>query len=236
MDGRILVVDDERDICDILRFNLEGEGYDVDVAFSGEEALGMISGIHRLVILDVMMGGISGFELAERLRRGGNPVPVLFLTARSAEDDLLTGFSLGGDDYVSKPFSVKEVLVRVRALLKRTLHVRAPAEGEGATVWRFRGLRIDPADGRVRVDGVEVSLTRKEFEILSLLARTSPQMLPRAEILHRVWGDREFVLDRTVDVHITRLRKKLGDYGGIIVNRSGFGYYLHVDAEEVTGG
>jgi DNA-binding response OmpR family regulator len=185
----------------------------------------MITNVHRLIILDVMMGGISGFKMAERLRKAENFVPIIFLTAKNTENDMLTGFSLGGDDYIAKPFSVKEVLVRVKALLKRTSHPAGSVEAN----WSYKGLNIDLPGNRVTIDGNEISLTKKEFEILLLLARTSPNLLARSEILNSVWGENEFVLDRTVDVHITRLRKKLGDYAGIIVNRSGFGYYLNTD-------
>ncbi len=225
MEERILVVDDEKDICDILQFNLEQEGYIVDVANSAEEALAVLTDVHQLLILDVMMGGMSGFKMAETLRKEGNTIPIIFLTAKNSENDILTGFSLGGDDYIAKPFSVKELLARVRALLKRTSLVRMPAE----TRWNYRGLTIDIPSNRVTIDGVEVSLTKKEFEILSLLAQVSPNLLTRAEILGSVWGENEYVLDRTVDVHITRLRKKLGEYAGVIVNRSGFGYWLNLD-------
>lgn len=227
MEERILVVDDEKDISDILQFNLENEGYIVDVAASGEEALQKITDVHQLIILDVMMEGMSGFKTAETLRKSENYVPIIFLTAKNTENDMLTGFSLGGDDYISKPFSVKEVLARVKALLKRTSLIRMPAE----TKWSYRGLTIDIPTNRVTIDDNEVSLTKKEFEILSLMAQASPNVLTRAEILNSVWGDNEFVLDRTVDVHITRLRKKLGDYANIIVNRSGFGYYLNIDSK-----
>ncbi|MDD2299444.1 MAG: response regulator transcription factor [Fermentimonas sp.] len=225
MEERILVVDDEKDICDILQFNLENEGYIVDVATSGEEALKMLTDVHQLIILDVMMDGISGFKMAEMLRKNDNYVPIIFLTAKNTENDVLTGFSLGGDDYIAKPFSVKEVLARVRALIKRTTLIIQPAD----TKWKFDGLMIDITTNRVTIDDIEVSLTKKEFEILSLLAQASPKVLTRAEILSSVWGDNEYVLDRTVDVHITRLRKKLGDYASVIVNRSGFGYYLNLD-------
>jgi len=225
MEERILVVDDEKDICDILQFNLEQEGYIVDVAASAEEALAVLTDVHQLLILDVMMGGMSGFKMAETLRKNGNVIPIIFLTAKNSENDMLTGFSLGGDDYIAKPFSVKELLARVRALLKRTSLVHMPVE----TRWNYRGLTIDIPANRVTIDGVEVSLTKKEFEILSLLAQVSPNLLTRDEILGSVWGENEYVLDRTVDVHITRLRKKLGEYAGIIVNRSGFGYYLNLD-------
>jgi DNA-binding response OmpR family regulator len=225
MEERILVVDDEKDICDILQFNLENEGYIVDVATSGEEALEILTDVHQLIILDVMMDGISGFKMAEMLRKNDNYVPIIFLTAKNSENDVLTGFSLGGDDYIAKPFSVKEVLARVRALIKRTTLIIQPAD----TKWKFDGLMIDITTNRVTIDDIEVSLTKKEFEILSLLAQASPKVLTRAEILSSVWGDNEYVLDRTVDVHITRLRKKLGDYASVIVNRSGFGYYLNLD-------
>ncbi|MFA7582097.1 MAG: response regulator transcription factor [Proteiniphilum sp.] len=228
MEERILVVDDEKDICDILQFNLENEGYIVDVATSGEEALQKITDVHQLVILDVMMGGISGFKTAESLRKNENYIPIIFLTAKNTENDMLTGFSLGGDDYISKPFSVKEVMARVKALLKRTSLIKMPAE----TKWSYKGLVIDIPTNRVTIDESEVSLTKKEFEILSLMAQASPNVLTRSEILNSVWGDNEFVLDRTVDVHITRLRKKLGEYANIIVNRSGFGYYLNIDAKK----
>ncbi|MDD2589885.1 MAG: response regulator transcription factor [Fermentimonas sp.] len=225
MKERILVVDDEKDICDILQFNLENEGYIVDVANSGEEAMEMLTDVHQLIILDVMMDGISGFKMAEMLRKNENYVPIIFLTAKNTENDVLTGFSLGGDDYIAKPFSVKEVLARVRALIKRTSLIIQPAD----TKWKHDGLKIDITTNRVTIDDNEVSLTKKEFEILSLLAQASPKVLTRAEILSSVWGDNEYVLDRTVDVHITRLRKKLGDYANVIVNRSGFGYYLNLN-------
>ena len=223
MEERILVVDDEKDICDILQFNLENEGYKVDLANSAEEALLNLTDKHDLIILDVMMGGMSGFKMAERLRKEGKSVPIIFLTAKNTENDMLTGFSLGGDDYMSKPFSVKELIARVKSVLKRARSSRKELQA----LWQHEGLTIDILNNRVTIDDTEVSLTKKEFEILSLLAQASPNVYTRSEILNQVWGDNEFVLDRTVDVHITRLRKKLGDYSSIIVNRSGFGYYLN---------
>ena len=222
MEERILVVDDEKDICDILQFNLENEGYEVDLANSAEEALSSLTDKHDLIILDVMMGGMSGFKMAERLRKDGKSVPIIFLTAKNTENDMLTGFSLGGDDYMSKPFSVKELIAREKSVLKRVRSSRKELQA----LWQHGGLTVDILNNRVTIDDTEVSLTKKEFEILSLLAQTSPNVYTRSEILNQVWGDNEFVLDRTVDVHITRLRKKLGKYSSIIVNRSGFGYYL----------
>ena len=221
MEERILVVDDEKDICDILQFNLENEGYEVDLANSAEEALSSLTDKHDLIILDVMMGGMSGFKMAERLRKDGKSVPIIFLTAKNTENDMLTGFSLGGDDYMSKPFSVKELIARVKSVLKRVRSSRKELQA----LWQHGGLTVDILNNRVTIDDTEVSLTKKEFEILSLLAQTSPNVYTRSEILNQVWGDHEFALDRTVDVHITRLRKKLGKYSSIIVNRSGFGYY-----------
>jgi len=224
MGEKILVVDDEKDICNILQFNLENEGFEVDVAYSGEEALEKLSESHSLIILDVMMEGMSGFKMAEKLRKEGNSVPIIFLTAKNAENDMLKGFSLGGDDYVTKPFSVKEVLARVKAVLKRTTTSQTPS-----TKWVYEDLVIDIASHRVTIKDEEVPLTKKEFEILVLLAQSAPNILTRSEILNKVWSENEFVLDRTVDVHITRLRKKLGDYSSLILNRSGFGYYLNTD-------
>jgi DNA-binding response OmpR family regulator len=224
MGEKILVVDDEKDICNILQFNLENEGFEVDVAYSGEEALEKLSESHSLIILDVMMEGMSGFKMAEELRKEGNSVPIIFLTAKNAENDMLKGFSLGGDDYVTKPFSVKEVQARVKAVLKRTTTSQTPS-----TKWVYEDLVIDTASHRVTIKDEEVPLTKKEFEILVLLAQSAPNILTRSEILNKVWSENEFVLDRTVDVHITRLRKKLGDYSSLILNRSGFGYYLNTD-------
>lgn len=224
MREKILVVDDEKDICNILQFNLENEGFEVEVAYSAEEALKKLSDSHSLVILDVMMEGMSGFKMAEKVRKEGNTVPIIFLTAKNAENDMLKGFSLGGDDYITKPFSVKEVLARVKAVLKRTAMAQS-----SSTKWVYGDLVIDMSSNRVTVKDKEVPLTKKEFEILALLLQSAPTILTRSEILNKVWSDNEFVLDRTVDVHITRLRKKLGDYASLILNRSGFGYYLNTD-------
>ena len=226
MEQRILVVDDEQDICDILQFNLENEGYGVDTANSAEEALSKLSNAHTLILLDVMMGGMSGFTMADKLREKENPIPIVFLTAKNSENDMLTGFSIGGDDYISKPFSIKEVIARVKAVLKRIEIKQKPIENR----WEFEELIIDKANNRVTIKGDELPLTKKEFEILALLAQVSPSVMTRNEILNNVWSDNEYVLDRTVDVHITRLRKKLGDYASLLVNRSGFGYYLNLDA------
>lgn len=223
MEQRILVVDDEKDICDILQFNLESEGYIVDIAFSAEEAFDKLTDVHSLILLDVMMGGMSGFKFAEKLRKAANHIPIIFLTAKNAENDMLTGFSLGGDDYIAKPFSIKEVSARVKAILKRGKNGQEKLQMR----WEYKGMAIDAETNRVTIHEEEVSLTKKEFEILVLLAQAAPNVMTRNEILNKVWDDNEFVLDRTVDVHITRLRKKLGSHASFIVNRSGFGYYLN---------
>ena len=218
----ILVVDDEDDLREILRFNLENEGYDVDTAASAEEALGMLDNGYRLILLDVMMTGMSGFQMAEKMRKAGDTTPIIFLTAKDTENDLLTGFSVGGDDYIAKPFSVKEVAARVKAVLKRNLSAGAAATTEISV----GGIRIDPAMKSVRVKETSVSLTKTEFELLLMLARNPNHVFSREEILSKVWESDVYVLERTVDVHITRLRKKLGDEGKRIINRSGYGYCL----------
>lgn len=213
---KILVVDDEEDIREILKFNLENAGYEVDCAASAEEALEMLSPAHSLVLLDVMMSGMSGFKMTEVLRKElKNPVPVIFLTAKGSENDLLTGFSAGGDDYISKPFSIHEVLARVKAVLKRA--PSAGAEAGGA-------LRIDSESKMLYVKGEAVVLSRKEFELLSLLMSVPGKIFSREEIIGKLWQDAPYVLDRTIDVHIARIRAKLGDCKNCIVNRSGYGY------------
>ena len=218
MNPKILVVDDEQDLCDILRFNLEAEGYEVLTATSGEEALAIISRqqadgspVH-LLLLDVMMPGMSGFELARQLN---GQVPVIFLTAKDTEDDVLRGFHLGADDYIAKPFSLKQVLARVKAVLART------AGKDTATA----GLALNDETKEAIVDGRPVALTRTEFALLSLLLTERRRVFSRQELLELVWPEDVIVTDRTVDVNITRLRKKIGPYARHIATRQGFGYY-----------
>ena len=216
---KILVVDDEESLCEILQFNLEVEGYDVDVAYSAEQALGMHPERYSLILLDVMMGETSGFRMARILKE--NPataqVPVIFCTARDSEDDTVAGLNLGADDYIAKPFSIREVLARVRSVLRRT----ATAEAEPETI-AFEGLEMDLRRKACTLDGKELALTKKEFEILALLIAHRGVSFSREEILHRIWSDE--VLDRTIDVNITRLRRKIGPYGKHIVTRLGYGY------------
>ena len=220
MGKRILIVDDEQDICEILSFNLENEGYVVDTARSAEEAFGKLSPEHALVLLDVMMGGMSGYRMAEKLRKSGNAVPIVFLTAKDTENDMLTGFSVGGDDYISKPFSLKEVSARVKAVLKRN----SGTEVNAADRLALDGLEIDFQTKELIIDGSVILLTKTEFEILSLLATHPARLFSRAEIIDRIWKDSPYITERTVDVHITRLRKKMGDKAGWITSRTGYGY------------
>lgn len=219
---KILVVDDEEDLCEILQFNLESEGFAVDIANSAEEALKIISADYQLVLLDVMMEGMSGFKMAEKVRKELHlNVPIIFLTAKDTENDMLTGFSLGADDYIPKPFSIKEVSARVKAVLKRSGNADMP---EIKRIVEAGDLLIDLTTKNVTLNGKSILLTKKEFEILSTMAQSPGRIFSREDFLSKVWNDDGYVLERTVDVHITRLRKKLGDFGKHIINRSGYGY------------
>ncbi len=221
---RILVVDDEEDLCEILQFNLETEGYKVDVAYSAEEALKKDLSVYNLLLLDVMMGEISGFKMARMLR--DNPktlgIPVIFLTAKDTENDKLTGFNIGADDYISKPFSIREVLARVKVVLRR-LDAGKETESE-AKILQHELLSMNLGNKKVFLDGAEIAFTKKEFEILKLFLENKNRVFTRDEMLSRVWSDEVIVLDRTIDVNITRLRKKIGQYGKNIVTRLGYGY------------
>lgn len=221
--ARILVVDDEEDLCEILKFNLDMEGYDVDIANSAEEALKMDLSSYQLLLLDVMMGEISGFKLASMLRKNEKTAqtPIIFLTAKDTENDMLTGFNLGADDYISKPFSIRQVVARVKAVLRRTSEKENEGEQELLT---YETLALDIKRIKATIDGKEIALTKKEFEILKLLLENRGNVFSREEILSRIWKDEVYVLDRTIDVNITRLRKKIGIYGKNIVTRLGFGY------------
>jgi two-component system, OmpR family, alkaline phosphatase synthesis response regulator PhoP len=222
---RILIVDDEEDICEILQFNLESEGYETDVAYSAEDAVTKKLKKYNLILLDVMMGKMSGFRLAEKIRKDmGLTVPIIFLTAKDTENDVVTGFNIGADDYIPKPFSIKEVVVRVKAVLRRASGEIQHVEPV-ITSGRFK---LDTEVKRLVIDDKKIDLTRKEFEVMRLLMENEGRIFPREDILSRVWSDDVVVTDRTVDVNITRLRKKLGEYGKCIRNKSGFGYYFEV--------
>ena len=225
-DSRILVVDDEQDLCEILKFNLETEGYQVETANSAEEALEKDIASYNLLLLDVMMGGMSGFQLAKQLKNSEVTahIPIIFLTARDTENDTVTGFNLGADDYISKPFSIREVMVRVRAVLRRTASRLEGAE-EPAVI-SYQGLLLNIDKKSVSVDGEDVPFTKTEFELLRLLLEERGRVFSRQELIDRVWPKDVLVLDRTVDVNITRMRKKIGKFAKCIVTRLGFGYYF----------
>ena len=251
---RILIVDDEEDICMILSYSLQKAGYEVLVAHSAEEALELLQSPNSLIasspidliLLDIMMGEMSGLEMAEKLRSDigrshgelldaslldiGTP-PIIFLTALSDEDTVLQGFQLGADDYISKPFRIAEVLARVAAVLRRTAEQGAknqeprPISNDCIV---FEGIVVNKADMSLKVDGEAVVMTRKEIELLCYLLTHRGQILSREHLLKNVWDSNGFVMERTVDVHITHLRKKLGQYGKRIITKSGYGYMFSV--------
>ena len=250
---RILIVDDEEDICMILSYSLQKAGYEVLVAHSAEEALELLQSPNSLIasspidliLLDIMMGEMSGLEMAEHLRLSPNSLiasspsspheastpPIIFLTALSDEDTVLQGFKLGADDYISKPFRIAEVLARVAAVLRRTAEqgTRNQEQGPiGSECIVFEGIVVNKADMSLKVDGEAVVMTRKEIELLCYLLTHRGQILSREHLLKNVWDSNGFVLERTVDVHITHLRRKLGQYGKRIVTKSGYGYMFSV--------
>ena len=221
MSHKILIVDDEPDLREILQYNLEAAGYETDLAASAEEALEKLTDEHSLLLLDVMMGGMSGLALAEHLRGElNNSTPIIFLTAKDREEDMLAGFSAGGDDYISKPFSLQEVLARVKAVLKRTVK---PAP---AAKLCLGDLSILVQKKEVRIGGEEIRLSPKEYGILALLASEPGRSFSREDILAEVWRGESYVLDRTVDVHIARIRRKLEHSSLRLANRQGYGYCL----------
>ncbi|MDD4141985.1 MAG: response regulator transcription factor [Bacteroidales bacterium] len=220
---KILIVDDEPDICEILSFYLDSEGYETITANSAEDAIDMLSPEFSIILLDVMMKGLSGYKMAEGLRKAGNNIPIIFLTAKDTENDMLTGFSVGGDDYISKPFSLKEVSARIKAVLKRQ-----PDKSQSDT-FKYKNLYVNFNNKEASINNEDIGLTKTEFEILELLIRHKDKIFSREEIIGTLWKETPYITDRTVDVHITRLRKKLGEYSGVIANRSGYGYRLFLD-------
>ena len=218
-----MVVDDEQDLCEILKFNLETEGYQVATVYSAEEALEKNLARFDLLILDVMMGGMDGFAMAERLK--SNPetahVPIIFLTAKTDENDKVNGLNLGADDYIAKPFSIREVVARVRAVLRR-----AGEKSGGQQILKFHGLEVNLDKKTVSIDGEDIPFSKTEFELLALLLRERGHVFSRQELINRIWPKDVLVLDRTVDVNITRMRKKIKDYAHHIVTRLGYGYFF----------
>ena len=221
---RILIVDDEEDLCEILQYNLSNEGYKTDVAHSAEEAVKRALNEYDLLMLDVMMGPVSGFKLADKLRKDmGISVPIIFLTAKDSENDVLTGFSLGADDYITKPFSVNQLTARVKAVLKRSGQGKAKSQAI-----KFGEIELDTTRKRLVINDEKVELTKKEYEIIKLLLENQNKVFSREEILTRVWGGDVIVTDRTVDVNITRLRTKLGKFGQNLRNKTGYGYFFEL--------
>lgn len=227
---KILVVDDEETLCEALRFNLEEEGYDVDVALSAEEALTLNLADYSLILLDIMMGEISGVQLASILKRkeATARIPIIFCTAKDGEDDMVRGLDLGADDYITKPYSIRNVLARVRTVLRRSSVATSSSVSKAKTdvdeTIVYKGISVFPSQKICKVNGVEVKMPKKEFEILSMLLRNSGRVFSREEILKTIWPEEVVVIDRVVDVNITRLRSKLGEYSKNIVTKAGYGY------------
>ena len=224
---KILIVDDEETLCEVLKLNLEIEGYDVDVAFSAEEALQLDLKGYSLILLDIMMGEISGIKMARILKADPATanIPIIFCTAKDSEDDMVMGLNLGADDYITKPYTLRNVIARVKSVLRRASVSKSEAVPSSVnSVLEVEGLKLDMEFKKCTVDGTEVKLTRKEFELLAYLIQHMGKICSREQILSRVWSDEVIVLDRTIDVNITRLRSKIGPYGSYIVTRSGFGY------------
>ena len=222
---KILVVDDEQNLCEILAYNLRNDGYEVTEANSAEEALELPLAAFDLMLLDVMMGGMSGFDLAHRLKTEEKTahIPIIFLTAKDTEQDMLHGFGLGADDYIAKPFRIMEVLARVKAVLNRSTH----STQVSPETLRYDHLVLNLNTKTVSVDGEEVAFTKTEFELLRLLLEHKGRVFSRQELIDHVWPSDVRVLDRTVDVNITRMRKKIGRYAPCISTRLGYGYYFN---------
>lgn len=220
---KILVVDDEEDICEILQFNLQLEGFKVDVAHSAEEAMTYRLKDYNLILLDVMMGKMSGFRMMQLMKQNSQTahIPIIFITARDTENDVVTGFNLGADDYISKPFSIREVVLRVKAVARRT---QESVAADTSKIIAVEGLELNIDNKSVTVDNENVPFTKTEFELLLALMENANKVLSREDLLKMVWSDDVCVVPRTVDVNITRIRKKIGKYGNLIVARQGFGY------------
>ena len=223
---KILVVDDEFDICEILQYNLETEGFEVATAYSAEEALELPLHDFPLILLDVMMGEMSGFQMARKLKNDPATahIPIIFITALDGEDNLVKGLNIGADDYISKPLSMKEVKARVRAVLRRSLPVQQTVPTHDNSKVVYEGITLDLNAKTATCDGEELVFTKLEFELLSFFLQHPNKVFSREDLLKYCWPQDVMVLDRTVDVNITRLRKKIGRYGKQIKTRVGYGY------------
>ncbi|MDE6555985.1 MAG: response regulator transcription factor [Duncaniella sp.] len=248
MSTRLLVIDDEESICEILKYNLRKEGYEVDTAYSAEEALEKDLTPYDLFIVDIMMERLSGFDFAKRLRNSAQTedVPIIFCSALNGEDDTVMGLNIGADDYITKPFKVSEMIARVNAVLRRAqiarrlqsqrsnpapapAQVAAPAPAPDLTADLepeivFETLRLDPNDKTIYIDDEKVALTKTEYDLLYFFLTHRNRVYSRQEIIRHVWADDVVITNRTIDTNITRLRKKIGDYGQHIETRPGFGY------------
>lgn len=237
MSTRLLLIDDEESICEILKYNLRKEGYEVDTAYSAEEALEKDLTVYDLFLVDIMMENLSGFDFAKRVRNNGltESAPIIFCSALSGEDDTVMGLNIGADDYITKPFKMSEVIARVNAVLRRTQMARKAAAAAGATTETdsdqhlesrvtYQGLCIDPNEKVAYLDNERIPLTKTEFEILYFFLTHRNRIYSRQEIIRRVWADDVVVTARTIDTNITRLRKKIGAYGNNIETRQGLGY------------
>lgn len=227
---KILVIDDEEALCEILKFNLEKEGYEVDCAYSAEEALEMDLSGFSLFIVDIMMERLSGFDFAKRIRNqiSTENTPIIFCSALNGEDDTVMGLNIGADDYITKPFVISEVLARVRAVLRRSQATKQWEYNVSKSIYEpditFKTLRIDRNEKLCYLDGQEINLTRTEFDILLFILTHRNRIYSREEIIRNVWDDVVVLTSRTIDTNIARLRKKIGVYGNNIVTRIGFGY------------
>lgn len=231
-DYRILVIDDEESICDILKFNLDKEGYKVDCCYSAVEALETDLTLYSLFIVDIMMERLTGYDFIQRLRSNmaTEKLPVIMCSALNDEDDKVTGLNIGADDYISKPFTIPELVARVRAVLRRSAPI---LEGGSPTVLAapdyhtdvvYKTIRIDQNEKVCYIDGSEMQLTRTEYDILLFFLTHRNRIYSREEIIREVWGPNVLVSPRAIDTNLTRLRKKLGEYGNNIITRQGFGY------------
>ncbi len=231
---RILVVDDEEDLCEILQFNLEQAGYVVDVAYSAEEVIEKRLYDYDLFMLDIMMGEISGFKLAMHLKKleSSASTPIIFLTAKDTETDKLRGFSVGADDYISKPYSINEVIARVKAVLNRTARKNTTAQTTNQKavkpdqdeILEFEDLKLNLTQKNLFIKGEEIILTKREFELLKLFLKCKNMVLSREQLAEEVWKEESFIQGRTIDVNITRLRKKIKPYDKNLITRQGYGY------------
>lgn len=231
MSKRILVIDDEESLCEILKYNLEKEGYEVDCAYSAEEALTKNLPSYSLMLVDIMMEEMSGFDFAKKVRNNPSTenIPLIFCSALNGEDDTVMGLNIGADDYVTKPFVISEVLARVRAVLRRSQLFNPPTELDSeANIYEpditFESLRIDRNEKLVFLDDEEINLTKTEYDILLFLLTHRNKIYSREELIQKIWSADVVVTTRTIDTNIARLRKKIGKYGNNIVTRLGFGY------------